>query len=41
MKTKGPPPLFNPQKEKETFIEARKEIVTMDHGASTSKDLRD
>jgi len=33
---KGSPPLFNPQKEKETFLQARREFVTLDHGASTS-----
>jgi len=27
--------LFNPQKEKETFLEAIREFVTMDPGAST------
>jgi len=29
--------LFNPQKEKETFMEARRDFFTTDHGASTSQ----
>ena len=40
-KAKGPTPEFNPQKEKETFMEARREFVMRDTGASTSQLSRD
>lgn len=36
-KGRGPPPLFNPQQEKSTFMEARREIVVNDAEASTSQ----
>ena len=36
-KDRGPPPPFNPQQEKATFVEAKREFITNDAEPSTSQ----